>query len=427
MQNHTSSTPLSESQHGLNWLNQFDVDDKEIAKLFLDNLELVGSSKFREEINNLLDVHVKLNKNSALFAVRKLSENETYFNSKSLKNSKVNALSLGANTGSEAIVSNIIRSFCKSKNYRCLNHPDIGKMRNRKSRKIYLVDDLIGTGDRVLKFIKHIKTCRTLLSWFSYGLIDITIICYACTESAHKKVEKELKKFFNKIKIVQYTKCTTLSINGLDLGKAELRKQLIKEMLQMILKYSLKGNIDSRYWNGYEKCNAMIAFQHGCPNNVPGILWCSGKQNSWNPLFPNRVVLPQQGGLFPNDLTNFEILKNFEKFSNIDLTSFKNRLILDTKFKKLLIILELCMRKKRKITSLCHYTKLSHTEVKSLLEHCINMSWLEANSFKLTERGQSELKIARKYGKKFNIKFDIEIRKGEINYFPKQLREPDHG
>ena len=417
-----SPTSLCESQHGQYWLNQFDPDDREIAKIFVDSLELVGESKFFDKMKDMLNRYVILNKNSALFAIRELKKGEKYFNSNSRYNASVKPLSQDEISGSEAIVSNLITKFCNSKNNDCLNHPDIGRMRYKKSKYIYLVDDLLGTGDRVIDFLENIRQCRTLLSWLSLKYINITILCYACTENARKNIETKLKKFTKYVEIIPYIDCPVLSSETFNFDKAELTNILKADILHLIKKYSIRGNINPCYWEGYKQCNAMIVFQHGCPNDTPGILWYSDKKKNWIPLFENRDTL-KLGSKFANSLKNFEILENFEKFSNIDLTASKRKLILDTNFEKILIILELCSRKRRNISTLCYNSKLSHSEVKSLLKHCIKMNWLEEKQLKLTTKGLNQLKFARKFDNSLNM----EIRKGALSYFPQQLREPDIG
>jgi hypothetical protein len=86
--------------------------------------------------------------------------------------------------GSEGDVAYLIRRLSKQTRRELsgfIAHPSLDKLRQKKCRDVFLVDDLIGSGDRTSKFIPGFCRHPTIASWLSGGFLRISVIAFAAT------------------------------------------------------------------------------------------------------------------------------------------------------------------------------------------------------------------------------------------------------
>ncbi|MCV5540086.1 hypothetical protein OFN30_32625, partial [Escherichia coli] len=57
----------------------------------------------------------------------------------------------------------------------------LDQMRNLQVKKLILIDDLIGSGDRTKEFIESVYNHPTIKSRLSFGTLEIEILAYMAT------------------------------------------------------------------------------------------------------------------------------------------------------------------------------------------------------------------------------------------------------
>lgn len=274
------------------WLQQFDPEDKDLAFEFVKCLEFVPADTFSRYIHEkilsqLSDRHI------AVFACRKLPMGRSLFDNAG------DIISLPAvGHGSEDIVSSSIRNIART-NDKILNNPSIAEMRENSVQQIIIVDDIIGSGERLKDFINAFFMHSSMKSWFSLKHSRINIISYAYDINSTKQWHQAKigKLCFNK-KNDRLSKITLSHEVTLDKGNGFKKSRLFfDDIISLCKRYAnlpmfALGHLDSI---------SHVIFSHSCPDNVPCIVWDA---NSWTPLFRGRVIPPD---LFAN-MKNYSVL-----------------------------------------------------------------------------------------------------------------------
>lgn len=260
------------TEAGGKWLEQIPSVDRETAERVVSNLTLVSHSEFQRCIQKNLESVVNETKGAiALYAVRETDPTQMYFDQ--VTNSKtggVDALSSGNDHGSEAIIANLIRNYCKTNPRKLLNHPSMAEMKKQKCRSIIFVDDFIGSGQRTRKFIQAFWNHRSLRSWHSFKYFKFTVIAYCGTENGMKYVAK------HKASPSIFIERQCPSFKDMSWGQ-----RYADVVINFFKKYGHK-TCKKNYPLGYDRVMASIVFEHGCPNNVPAIFWApSSKKAPW--------------------------------------------------------------------------------------------------------------------------------------------------
>lgn len=276
-----SVAAIDSSLHIADWLSQFPVAQQITAKMMLHNLQFISrdvySSWFRKVIAELPSGNVY-----ALYSVRKLENKETI-----LWDEQGQIISRpGESQGSEDLVYSLISGAVRANQTKFLDHPSISDLRVKRIHNIVLVDDSIGSGERVSDFINAMLRHATFLSWWSLGLIRIYVVSFARPREAEAKI--------------------IAKIPGSDHGKRKHRKSskicFISERVystdwlesrwgsdfQNILKCCDQPEISPFSSRGYGEVMANIVFYHSVPDNLPGVIWC--RDEKWQGLFPGRVL-----------------------------------------------------------------------------------------------------------------------------------------
>jgi hypothetical protein len=161
---------LLESERGIRWLDQFTSTERGAAIELADSLDLVSHQQFETGLETTLARLVSdLGAGEyAAFAVRELRPAElidlpggNYLGSLDDKKFRPRAVGPGG-VGSEGRIAQLIRNLARQ--HIVLDHPSIRAMTTRKIRHIILVDDFIGSGDRVATFLSHICKHPTIRS-----------------------------------------------------------------------------------------------------------------------------------------------------------------------------------------------------------------------------------------------------------------------
>lgn len=394
---------LSETARGHAWINQFDLQDRDIARQLLESLVLVSGIEFERRLVSLL---AKVAQNgtgpSAIFAVREWSDPSVSYLS---ENEPANAVGLGGDIGSEGRIAAIVRGLCRTNPAQFLNHPSVFEMRQTKCRQIVLVDDFVGSGDRILEFHAALWANSTIKSWHSLGLIRFILVAYSATSRGESRIAKLLD-----IEPKLVRGCPTFQ--DLPIPRPE------RSLLLTALKSYAKRTEYPNHPLGYSNTGAALVFEHGCPDNVPVIFWAQAQVGKiWNPLFPARSVMLGDASAFPPELAT-------PPASAVLLGAGQTRLALSGALsrrgpigKTILVILGLLAKRVRKRSALAHASGLTIEECTSIIERCISWKFVTP-ALQLTNRGNAELKYARRIAGNISALPNI----GSDDYYPKQLR-----
>lgn len=400
---------ISLTLRGKDWLRRFEDADRELAELVLSALTLVSHSEFERAITaKIIDVANQIEGPVALFATREMEPLKPYFDDPS---SKISAVSPGADLGSEARVAALIRNLAKAYSGKLLNHPSVGDMRTAKCRAIFAVDDFIGSGRRTASFFASMWRSPSLRSWHSLGLISFWAVTYAATEVGLRRVESS--RTGTKVRYAR--DCPSFR-------NMPWRKSVQEAALDLFRRYG-KRTSKKHMALGYEQVATAIVFEHGCPNNSPAIFWAPPHPRSeWEPLFPERSVLPTEASAFPPEIARREP-------TLVLLQAGQRRLSRSGALTRrgpigasILTVLGLAAQGIRSRAAIAYATGLAAGDVTRILDRCVKWNFLTA-TLRLTPAGSAELRYAKSIDA---IKNKVPPR-GNDEYYPLQLRGPVDG
>lgn len=358
------SVEMIESSSDINeWLSQFDNDKRPTAKTMLAKLVFVTRDVFSNWLINTID-QLSTDSLSALYSVRKLESSNLMF----WNDDGVPVLRSEQSLGSEDFVYSLISNIVRANSDKFLEHPSLEFLREKKVRNYILIDDSIGTGDRVSDFINSMLKNPTFLSWWNYGWINITIISFSRTEASKKNIINKIKGSNHSIR--KYPTSSKINLKskyvydekGYDSRWGSDYREIIRlceEQHQISIFYSL----------GYGKVFSNLIFSHSVPDNIPGVLWVNG--DGWKPLMPERAL--------PIWLINL---------LNSGSTNLTNSLYpLSPELFQLLKLISIGLRRN---SSISIRLNLDSSYVNELIEHAINIG-LITSEVRLTKLGRDKL------------------------------------
>ncbi|WP_370203483.1 phosphoribosyltransferase-like protein [Alloalcanivorax venustensis] len=270
------------------WLSQFDhsLPDKYLAKYMLKKMRYVSFNEVEEwlqtSIEQLIrDIEKEDGKRSpiAIFPVSKPFINP-FNEGKEVKPANDSAGRIAHS------LKNLERRLPQNVEVT----PRVQSMYDRRVKHIIYVDDFIGTGNRCIKSWRK-TVSRRVKSWCSHGWCKIWVLSFAAHKSGINHITNQIRPINKDRFRVNLVIDKSFIIDNIELAKMSYRygNRLGKSSVGL----------------GYGKLVSPVVFQHGCPNNVPGIFWSYGKKGrkSWKPLFPERSVSVDLYPLFNSDLT----------------------------------------------------------------------------------------------------------------------------
>ena len=405
------SSRLALTESGQLWLNQFDEADRRLARDFLSMLTLVSHSEFERAIESLILRRMdEIEGPIALFAVRELSKDclDSYFKVGCGPDGSMStdAVTRGADIGSEGRVASFLRNLAKAYPKRLLNHPTIESMRKVNCRAIFMIDDVLGSGSQTSSFLSAMWRDSTIKSWVSLGYLKFEVICYAVSEAGLRYVQKSRVKPNVKYKYF----CPTL---------ADIQPQKLKKPLsELFKKYGIKTSRPNLIC-GYGNIGALMVFEHGCPNNTPAMLWAPHiPKRPWFPLFPNRVVIGDARSVFPPEIVSRDSVSVLLSVGHKRLAAVNPSVFQHPLSYAVLTLLALISKGARTPSSLCYSLAMTVDECNSLLEKCINAGYVTPK-YRLTDSGYAELRGAIRTRQHFR---KVLPECGEEVYYPNSLR-----
>lgn len=398
------------------WLTQFKPKDQFFAKELFDKIEFVSGEKLRDQIREEIFSICSPSESIALFPEREVKKTKgkirlaaPFYEEKShnhtLKRAYGNAPPVitpnisNNHIGSEGIIAQITTEISRSNHGNFFIVPSPNTIRKRKVRKFILITDFIGSGQRITDYLDAIWAVKSVKSWLSLKLISIRVVAFSATKEGIKVINKHPSKPI--LHIIR--SCPTIS-NTFPVEKA-------KNIKIICIEYDPKDNhkIESL---GYKGTGAIIAFEHGIPNNSPRILHYNLK--GWVPIFPNRTVNIRRKLILEKKisdrLNSLQEKKISEQIEKHQLTSCASKTIL---------LLAALKRPPRGIFSLSLKTGFSIIELEKQISIAKSNKWINS-MHRLTDFGKKELSSLRRQSKnKIPIEFD-----GKKEYYPIQLRAP---
>lgn len=406
---------LIHSEQGQKWLNMFKPLDQEVAIKIANSLTLVSHSEFQRKLKNkIVSVADTYAGTVALYAVRELETKDwkpiPFFEQVELDevSQTVNSLSVSSDQGSEAIIAQLIRSLSNENPQKYLNHPTKKKMKETKCNSILFIDDIVGSGNRIQGFIDSFLADKTIRSWKSLKYIDFDVVAYSATENGDNAVISHRSS--SKLHIER----DAPSFHTIPM-KIEMRDRIF----ELCRKYGRIANKRRKnMWLGYREGMAAIVFEHGCPNNTPGILWEPDFKNSnWIGLFPNRTVSSSIQSVFPEEVKRSDAVALLLEIGQKRIAQGGALLRRGDLGQQVLVVLGLIAIGQRKRSTLCFSTGLNIENCEKLLSKCIKWGFITPQR-RITPKGNAELDAARKYRCALHVPLEI----GSDYYYPLQLR-----
>ena len=401
------------------WLAQFNETDRSTAEELLKSVHTVSHDEFARVIERLILRRYELSEEpTAVFVEREVKKSPSGGPCRLFKEEKVPVVgrrkhalrACGASpavlyslrgdksdVGSEGLLASITGQLARIKNLHFVTNPSPNLFRRAKIRQVFIITDLIGSGDRVWNFLESAWKVRSVRSWHSKGLIRFTVIAYASTLVGEARVRSHACG----AEIFKARECPTLRT---EFG--------FNYEVQDLCKKYYRGNDEPL---GYKNTGALIVFRHGCPNNVPRILFEVVK--GWKPLFPGRVGSIGFDELRPK-FTGLEYGDVLDGLGFLDLGRKRFFLNYPDSGKKLILLMCAIKKGMVKPESLSSGTKLALHEIDDLLKVGVHQGLFTQNC-RLTDLGVGTLASVV-------AKNSVEgLPKVEKSYYhPKQLRLP---
>lgn len=402
----------------IEWLNQFDLEDQSDAADLLRAIQTVDASELtcglRKVIQNISELHpdgalalfserhIRRNrgKPNRLFKETRKRPHRAYGNSPA---PVPQSHSKRPETGSEGIIATLITGLARSAPTRFLDHPPPDRIRKERARVHVVVTDFIGSGRRASDNLEAAWKLSSFKSWHSYGLIRFIVASYSGTQIGVKRVSVHRSD----PKVFLHRGCPTIR----ELGYPD--RERVEDLCR---RYAPKNRSSDITPLGYNEVGALIAFDHGVPNNSPALLHTNGR--GWVPLFPRRSV-GMGDGVYRDAVNRETIERLLMRLRETRIASSINDINLSDTEQCTVLVLSALKRTPRSELVISARTGLSIAEVRQILSKA-KADQLIDHSSRLTKKAYESLEHLRRLPKKPKptCKTNTEL------YFPSSLRVP---
>jgi hypothetical protein len=277
------------------WLNQFPKEKQSTAIDLLSKLRFVTRDSYSEWLKFTL-LNFKTSR-CAIYAIRKFGDEI-----QSLWDSDGETVSRPSSSlGSEDLVQSVVANLIKLDGKRFSDNPSLEHLKKNKIHDIVLLDDSIGSGQRVSSFIQMMMVNKTFRSWWSLGWIRLHILAFSRAVSADERIIKSIpgsdhhKRKHPKSGKVNIDSHLAHHDNSYG-NRWGINFQIIVDLCRS------QKEIPGTYKLGYDETMTNIVFYHSVPDNMPGVLWFN--ESKWRPLFPGRSVPEWLPRILDGDFSN---------------------------------------------------------------------------------------------------------------------------
>lgn len=376
------------------WLSQFDVPDVYLAEHMLRRIRYVGFEEFeawlQASVRGLLSEILEKEGRVAV-AIFPVAKPFIHVHNKDKDEKQPN--------DSAGRIAHSLKNLERDLPGYVELTPRLDSMRKQKIKHIIFVDDFVGTGDRFTKSWRE-TVPPSIKSWCSRGWCKVWFLTFAAHASGLKRIVRNVRPMTHKQIRANLT----------------IEKSFFEEntgLKAVLRKYGapLGG---TRQVLGYGGLACPVVFQHGCPNNVPLILWVRPSKASrikWRPLFPDRSVSADVYPLFTEDLVRQALPEELWMAGHFDLAL--NVLEKITQYREshqLLLTLGL-LAKGHSVEKIKNTMVLTDVEFSSLLDE-LRVGGLTDAGNAVTRFGRDVISRAAKSTKK------SVVIAGETNFYP---------
>lgn len=403
---------LRDTTRGREWLSQFRQEDRTVACYMLDTLVLVSREEFESKMLAAIQcAGSDVDGPVACFAARKVPDDVKddiwrKSNARTMRSafakefhskweppapyfdSAGNAPARPASgTGSEDVCASIIFQASRSAPGRVLDHPSIDAMRRQHVRRLVLVDDAIGSGQRIEEAITWVTGHPSIRSWLSLGLVDVMVVVYAAAAGVADRLAASLPGRrrpapSDKLPVIRVHRELELRAGVWIPGTTPTMAARIANLCD---DYGENHGIRLNFRRGWRGSLGYLVFAHGCPNNVPGILW--QRRAGWSPLFDHRSVPEDLSDAFGKNATDAAKLARATRL--VPRLRLLKRAISVERQKRMLVLTALM--KVRRLERIVHATGIPPDEVKSILRYLHASGFVSPGTNRITELGRREL------------------------------------
>jgi len=408
---------LSEHPLSQQWLAQFRTsEDRGLATQLLNQVKLVSAREFEVGIEQALtDLQARLQSTIAVYPIAPPIPDEIagYDPFKggmpTIESSKSREVGRRRKFGSEDRVGHVLaklqerfRRGTGASSIECA--PTLKQAKTQGIRHIVLVDDVCGSGKRITDYWKVIP--RRIKSLLSLKRSELWIVLYAITPTGKAALKKAMPNFPQSDHLITV------------LPTADLQGFLTPEMRTLCGNYAELIDMKSSGL-GYRASGCPIVFEHGCPNNLPEILWANRK--GWDGLFPNRSIPTDMRFCFDADGTDrtLEALwrANQPKLTLSLLAALDHEAPLTTEQRMLLTMLGLRLRGIHE-SNLAARLLMRDSESKKLHTMAIRMGLYDKTEDEVTPVGKE---LAARFRDRFGSAHRLKVvGKNPKDYYPCQ-------
>jgi hypothetical protein len=271
----------------IEWLAQFELTDQPIAAQLLSDILIVDADEFVSGLRTVILNYAKRHPGPiALYAERHIRLQRGTPDRLFKETSRRPRRAFGngpppvppgrpyaRETGSEGVIATLITEIVRSKPSLFVDHPGPDQIRSLGVRSYMVVTDFIGSGNRAWNNLEAAWRVSSFKSWHSYGWLRFTVAAYSGTVNGVRRIESHRSN-----PSVQLSRgCPTIF---------DLESHVRGRISDLCHRYGPRPTTDDRTVLGYGDSGALIAFDHGMPNNAPLLLHMKARR--WTPLFPSR-------------------------------------------------------------------------------------------------------------------------------------------
>lgn len=308
--------------------------------------------------------------------------------------------------GSEGIVAQLVSELCREVPQSFVSHPGPDQIRSQDEpvRKFILVTDLIGSGQRVERYLDAAWGVFSVKSWWSSRStkgLSFEVVAYAATEAGLARVERHRLRPL--VRLV--AECPTIETAFNEEDAATIKRVCVQYNPRAV-------KVDPL---GYQGTGALIAFAHGAPNNCPRIL--HARSNAWEPLFARRVTA-QTRSEFNEELDPEQVQQRLADMRHRRLSEGYVWARAPKGTLETYLVLAALSHRPRRIDVVARRTGLTLLEVEAKVRKAEAHGWID-KEYRLTDTGQAHLQAAKKKRRAAPPSSDC-----AETYYPSTLRVP---
>lgn len=246
----------SQTDEGVRWLENFDIDERATARLLIDSLRIVGADTFMSRMRQTLASQLEDLDGQNQPALFSLAEHTNpncdgscdYFTSRAHWSAE----------GSAHLTDFIVDKAATPALSNVLVNPTLKQMELGVTRQVFIVTDSLLSGTQLVEFAAALYRSTTFKSWHSFQFLRSHVVAYAVTDWARDYVRKQ--SHVDQIISIE---------RGLDLWCAPWSDADRVAVMKLCTKYSSRGSSGAF---GFNDSGSLIAFAHTLPDNLPLIL-----------------------------------------------------------------------------------------------------------------------------------------------------------